>query len=844
MASNQRKEEIRVEWSTNYQNAIQQIEQVKKSVGDNATELENLNRVQQQLEDNFKGFEKTLDFVAKQTADNEYANQKLTEAIEKLEKQIVSVDKEVVQLNKNLENLSKNNVDKSIDKSGKSIDKASKSTNELTKSTSELTSATKSSTAELAENAGIWEVIDESTMGFGSRIRDVLGLQNGFGQALRGNTDAFNKMSTASKVATVSINATKLAMKALLTITGVGLLIVGLQTITENWETITNTIKSATDSAYAHSQAITDAQVKMREQLDLDDLKINRLKQQGKSEQELIKIQLDNAKARLITYQTEMKTLQDMGVKSLTMGESISLYFKNFGDEFKLNTLRFKQNFEDMLNSIISGYESFYNQIKNSPLLTELGLTDGKDAKFKRVDFGVGSEMVAVNDAITARTDAYLKNTDKYKELAKNVATADSVLADYENRLSDLINKNGNKTDKKTDEAIQKAKEQLKAWQEVMRNLANDTAILESTDVFEKRLKELAKAQDDFITERQLKYDELEKTHTKGSEAYIKSKKIIDDYYGANLKNLADEKRAITDNTKEFENLTKRLGDGTMNAEKMKKEIDSFLEGVENSEMREKWAELLGLKQIEDTISFMEAYKDEMKEFTIDDSASFNDNANKLQAIKDFNLSLLDEERATALARADELELSEENRLKIIEKFKKQQNEIESNYNEASKELNVKRATQISEYADVASSGLSSLGSLMSENFEANKAFAVADSVINTFTAINGTLASLSSTNPYLAIATSIAIGLQGFANVVSILKTTPENASAQSAPAMASLEGAKNQPNVSFQQSGESQLAQTINNQNNDPIKAYVVAKDVTSQQEKDNIKKNNSSL
>jgi hypothetical protein len=125
---------------------------------------------------------------------------------------------------------------------------------------------------------------------------------------------------------------------------------------------------------------------------------------------------------------------------------------------------------------------------------------------------------------------------------------------------------------------------------------------------------------------------------------------------------------------------------------------------------------------------------------------------------------------------------------------------------------------------------LGNMSSLFEQNSTEGKAFAVAQALINTYQGITAELATKTAT-PFefgikLAnIATTAAIG---FKSVQDILKTNPGSGADTSAPSA----GASSAPSFNVVGvSGVNQLAQTLGKPQ-EPMRAYVVAQDVTTQQ------------
>jgi small basic protein len=139
--------------------------------------------------------------------------------------------------------------------------------------------------------------------------------------------------------------------------------------------------------------------------------------------------------------------------------------------------------------------------------------------------------------------------------------------------------------------------------------------------------------------------------------------------------------------------------------------------------------------------------------------------------------------------------------------------------------------------------GLEVLSDLIGKETGKGKALAVAASLINTYAAIAGQLKAFSGVPiPGYAIVQAITTGLSGFAAVRNILKVqVPNSSGGGSAPSMggmsASSPAAAATPiaptfNV-VGTSGQNQIAQSLGNQQ--PVKAFVVANDVSTQQSLD---------
>ncbi len=121
------------------------------------------------------------------------------------------------------------------------------------------------------------------------------------------------------------------------------------------------------------------------------------------------------------------------------------------------------------------------------------------------------------------------------------------------------------------------------------------------------------------------------------------------------------------------------------------------------------------------------------------------------------------------------------------------------------------------------------LADLLGKQSKAGKAFAVAQALINTY---QGITAGVKLGYPQ-AIPAVLAASVTGFKAVKDILKTDPKSSGASSASSSSGGGAPTATPQFNLVgQSSTNQLSQTIANQQKQPIKTYVVAGDVTTQQ------------
>ena len=153
----------------------------------------------------------------------------------------------------------------------------------------------------------------------------------------------------------------------------------------------------------------------------------------------------------------------------------------------------------------------------------------------------------------------------------------------------------------------------------------------------------------------------------------------------------------------------------------------------------------------------------------------------------------------------------------------------------AQKEEDAKRAS-LEGYAAT----LSSISGLLSQETTAGKAVAIASSLIDTYAAITAQLKTAAGSPgaaiPGYAIAQAIATGVAGFAAVKKIASVQVPGGSSGGSSQTGSLPTVPTPPAFNVVgASGETQLADAIGSQTQQPTRAYVVSNDVTTAQEMD---------
>jgi hypothetical protein len=255
----------------------------------------------------------------------------------------------------------------------------------------------------------------------------------------------------------------------------------------------------------------------------------------------------------------------------------------------------------------------------------------------------------------------------------------------------------------------------------------------------------------------------------------------------------------------------------------------------------------LDREQIELTNSKLESESKlsiERKRFNAE---QIEDELARLEALKEIDLLEAEQESLRLQAIVDNA--SEETQAKVdaqiaLDEFNEQSRqtnlERDKEISDASIEIAKKESDAKQKALDGYASALSSISGVIGQETEAGKALAIASSLVNTYAAISGQLKAFSGVPvPGYAIAQAIATGVVGFANVKKIASVKiPKTSGGGGVGGSASGGGAAPAP-PSFNVVGASEtsvLADTVAEQTNEPVQAYVVSNDVTTAQSLEN--------
>jgi len=202
------------------------------------------------------------------------------------------------------------------------------------------------------------------------------------------------------------------------------------------------------------------------------------------------------------------------------------------------------------------------------------------------------------------------------------------------------------------------------------------------------------------------------------------------------------------------------------------------------------------------------------------------------------DLQKLEKQKEKDLAELERLEATEAEKQRIRDFYSDKEEQLKEDAKQ--NEINIERA-KARQTLEIISQTSGQISNILNENSKAAKAFAIAEALINTYLGIT---AGVKLGFP-AAIPAVIAAATTGFKAVKDIVSTNVENPSASGGgaarPSTASRGASSQQQQVQAPEfnivgdSGTNQIAEVLGQQSKKPQKAFVVSKEVSSQQELD---------
>lgn len=309
-------------------------------------------------------------------------------------------------------------------------------------------------------------------------------------------------------------------------------------------------------------------------------------------------------------------------------------------------------------------------------------------------------------------------------------------------------------------------------------------------------------------------------------EGITQQDKDADEQKKKEEKDAQDKLELFEKNKKELQDLNAKTAEENRLARLSEFERDIEQLTTEYNEKLEKAKEFgVGIEAITEEYNTKVAERQKAQDITDLEKSIESDTAAIAKKANDFenDLAIIDAQRLRILAMEDD---AEGKRTKLLDENSKARVEITKN------EFDARMALM-----DGLGQGMSTLSDLIGKETAAGKAFAVASSLISTYSAIAGQLSAFSKVPiPGYAIVQAIATGLAGFAAVRNILKVkVPGGAPAPVAPA-GSMTMPTQAPIASAIQVTNTQAFGTtdVNVQNQGAVKAFVVESDITDSQDR----------
>jgi hypothetical protein len=497
-------------------------------------------------------------------------------------------------------------------------------------------------------------------------------------------------------------------------------------------------------------------------------------------------------------------------------GVALVNYFKSSAAESAANTKAVKDN-EKALDNQTKTLERNSTEFskKQSQELAMAKASGMSAAAIRALELKLIDEKIAYEQSARAIAfNTYEKNKNKLASLQAAGADADVIKSQQETTNKSILEYN------KQNQNVQKAFDERKSIQN-------------------RHQVEVRQSQTDHNKEVQTKSNEAA---TKAKEELAAQKKKD----AEDLKNALDAQK--TSELAQRDEITKAIGE----AQDKQAEANLSASEIEQRVVKDKYFNLIQLakqqKRTQEEIDVLEAQrKNELKVIT--DKYRLEDDAKKAA----------DLEKTIADA-----SVSYENKLLAIEAeqalFQKQKDDqliTEEQFNDKTNNLSKSRIaigeieTQAKiEQAQRGAALLNNISDLIGKDTAAGKVAAIAATTINTYAAAQAAflnaqknpISILGPAYPYISAGLAIAGGLK---NVQSILSVPTPSGGGGGAPSGGGMGAGPTAPTFNVVgQGGANQIAQSISNQEQQPLKAYVVSNDVTTSQSLDRNITSNASM
>jgi hypothetical protein len=638
------------------------------------------------------------------------------------------------------------------------------------------------------------------------KVQGAMALSQGLNQ-LKDMGDAFEKVKISIKGMTTGLSGFK---KALLS-TGIGALVVAVGLLMAYWEDImglVNGVSSEQEKLNKQAEKNVKAEQDKMDALDSSD---EILKSQGKSEEEILKLKMDQTQQVIVAQEEQIKQAKitkDSQVAAAKRNADITKQIVRGGMEVATLGLR-------LLAMPIDAVLTTANEISKALGFGEI-VTFNLNEQISKMNEGVAE--FAGNKLFDPKGVAE-EGDASIKEMEKNLLQSKNKFAGYQNQL----------TEKGKQKAKERADNDKKAQEEADKKREEAEAVL-----FERR-KSLKSEQDQQLTDLEKKYEEDKK---KLKEAGITDFKVLDESYEKEVALVKDKYRKEEEQKRiEFETQLAQILFDIKQAntkDQQQKELDAIkfsyqeqyaeIERNENLNAEQKLALKKALQEKEQT-ELDGVNKTYLKQ-QIDDQITLlsNEQKNSETSLK-IQRDLIDKKQALLKEQFDKGLITE-----------KEYNAGVQSLSDERKAIDQKEAENKEKLLSGLSNIFKSASELAGKQTATGKALAVAGATIDTFQSANAaykSLAGIPVVGPALgAVAAGLAIAT-GIKNVKEILKAKVPNQSGGggSVPTPTQAQAPQIPTQATIGNSPVTALSNIVNQQQQ-PIRAFVVESEVTSVQ------------
>ena len=651
--------------------------------------------------------------------------------------------------------------------------------NNHSKSINKQAGETKSLTKEVTTNGGAMAILDTITGGLASTTRDALEATTLFTTGTSASTIAQRAYTFVVGTSTGALKAFRIALAA----TGIGLAVVAVIALVQAYQSLTGATDEATEAQRKlNAEMANNRYEETISQLEfLAEVRKEKAREQGASIAEIRELERQASQERLNELD---KQRRDENLTSEQVKKAGEAYLAQ-QRKIVLQEARWRADDAESARNTAKQTANVRTKISKDNSAELKRIEEERINFLKKIDIEY-TRWLEENSNVNPTTGMINKTKNNIKDLeAARKADLESLKKDT-TLLDGEYSIRENKLNEYYDFKIKKEQESLTNFENI---ISQETELL-------KRINRL---------DTNILYDS-------GIEELNQDIfKFIENIKDADLKQFYEEAFNV-DGIKEIIELTSKYPI---------QDIDKF--------------ELLDFDMVDDTISKLDNVSGVFDLFTKNQISQATDMVNALYIANTIRLA---QEEDFMLKQLDDLNASEEEKQKIRDSFtlRRVQNEEEAAkaLNDIDKERFQQSVTTLYAFSDA----LGATAELMGEHTAGYKTLAIAQTTIDTYTSAMSAYKGMVQAIPgpvgiAAGAAAAAASVLTGYSNVKKILavKTPGGSSGGGSVPSAA---GAV--PNVSFVSSSENQIANSVtgamNNQNQEPIKAYVVSSDVSSGQ------------